>query len=75
MGFWIALGKIVIILWLLCVIVMLPVYYIRKRKGAENNTIKQLVLKALLASVIFVLVFCAGLIAMYFEDEFNQGGF
>ena len=74
MGFWIALGKIVIILWLLCVIVMLPIYYIRKRKGTENNTIKQLVLKSLLASIIFVLVFYSGLIAMYFEEEFNMGG-
>lgn len=74
MGFWIALGKVVIFLWILCVIVMLPVYYIRKRKGAENNTFKQLVLKSLLASIIFVLIFYGGLIAMYFEDEFNLGG-
>ena len=75
MGFWIALGKAVIFLWILCVIVMLPVYYIRKHKGVESNTFKQFVLKALLVSVIFVLVFYAGFILMYFEEEFNMGGF
>ncbi|MCM1499755.1 MAG: hypothetical protein NC124_14935 [Clostridium sp.] len=65
----------IIVVWVLLFVVMLPVYFIRKRKNPhdEKNTIKALAIKALaikalVASIIMVLIMESGLIAMYFDD-------
>lgn len=46
------------------------VYFNRKKKNPcdEKNTIKALIIKALIASVIMTLLFNGGLIAVYFRE-------
>ncbi len=63
-------AKVTIILWTLLVVVMLPVYFVRKKKNPndENNTIKKLIIKSFVVSFVFVLMFYIGIIAMYFEE-------
>lgn len=65
--------KIVIVVWILLFFVMLPVYFIRKHKNPddEKNTIKGLIIRALMVSALMVLVMGSGLAAMYFDDFFN----
>ncbi|MBQ2803766.1 MAG: hypothetical protein IJF07_07695 [Lachnospiraceae bacterium] len=64
------IAKVAMAIWFLLIIVMLPTYFVRKKHnpGDNKNTIKNLVLKALLASVIVTIIFCSGLIAMYIEE-------
>lgn len=66
----IALAKIMGATWLCLVIIMLPVYFNRKKKNPcdEKNTVKALIIKALIASVIMTLLFNSGLIAVYFRE-------
>lgn len=70
MNFYFALFKIAIILWVALFGIMLPVYWIRRKKNPydEKNTLTALLLKSLLASIIFVLVFYSGLILMWLEE-------
>lgn len=65
--------KIILVVWILLSVVMLPVYFIRKHKNPddEGNTIKGLIIRALIASAVMVLIMGSGLIAMYFDDFFN----
>lgn len=69
MRFWLGLVMMVVILWTLAVIVMLPAYFWRKYKNEDTKkeTIKSLLIKSLIASAIFTLVFYSGLIAMYYR--------
>lgn len=66
-------AKVTIILWILLIVVMLPAYFIRKKKNPndENNTIKKLIIKSFVVSFVFVLLFYIGIIAMHF-DELTQ---
>lgn len=66
----VTLLQITLIIWIALLIVMLPVYLYRKKKNPNDNknTFTQLVIKALLASLIFTLIFCCGLIAMYLDQ-------
>ena len=54
-------------------ILMLPVYFIRKKKNPDDkrNTIIRLIVLSFAAVSIFVLLLGAGLIMMYFEDLFS----
>lgn len=51
-------------------LIMLPVYFIRKKKNPNDpkNTISKLVISAFLAVTIMALLFGSGLIKMYFDD-------
>ena len=54
-------------------ILMLPVYFIRKKKNPDDkrNTIIRLIVLSFAAVSIFVLLLGSGLIMMYFEDLFS----
>ena len=54
-------------------ILMLPVYFIRKKKNPDDkrNTIIRLIVLSFAAVSIFVLLLGAGLIIMYFQDLFS----
>lgn len=69
----IMIAKVTVAVWILLIIVMLPAYFIRKKKNPndENNTIKKLIIKSFIVSFVFVLLFYMGIIAMYF-DELSQ---
>ena len=60
----------VIILWIFLVLIMLPVYFIRKRRNPldKKNTMKSLLLNALIASILFFAAIAIGLIKMYIND-------
>lgn len=60
------------VLWLGSFILLLPVYFIRRKISPrdEGNTLKALLIKTLIASLIFSLIFCSGFIKMYI-DELN----
>ena len=51
-------------------ILMLPVYFIRKKKNPDDkrNTIIRLIVLSFAAVSIFVLLLGSGLIIMYFQD-------
>lgn len=51
-------------------ILMLPVYFIRKKKNPDvkRNTIIRLIVLSFAAVSIFVLLLGSGLIIMYFQD-------
>ena len=51
-------------------ILMLPVYFIQKKKNPDDkrNTILRLIVLSFAAVSIFVLLLGSGLIIMYFED-------
>ena len=51
-------------------ILMLPVYFIRKKKNPDDkrNTIIRLIVLSFAAVSVFVLLLGSGLIMMYFED-------
>ena len=55
-------------------ILMLPVYFIRKKKNPDvkRNTIIRLIVLSFAAVSIFVLLLGSGLIIMYFQDLFSQ---
>ena len=54
-------------------ILMLPVYFIRKKKNPDDNrnTIIRLIVLSFAAVSIFVLLLGPGLIIMYFQDLFS----
>ena len=54
-------------------ILMLPVYFIRKKKNQDvkRNTIIRLIVLSFAAVSIFVLLLGSGLIIMYFQDLFS----
>lgn len=54
-------------------ILMLPVYFIRKKKNPDDkrNIIIRLIVLSFAAVSIFVLLLGAGLIMMYFQDLFS----
>ena len=53
-------------------ILMLPVYFIWKKKNPDKrNTIIRLIVLSFAAVSIFVLLLGSGLIMMYFEDLFS----
>ncbi len=60
----------IIIFWIILVLLMLPVYFIRKKRNPldKNNTIKRLLIKSIIASILFWVIFCSGLIKMYIDD-------
>lgn len=66
MNFYVALLVITLIIWGSLCVVMLPVYYVRRRKNPndEKNTLKALVIKGFLASIFFVFIFYGGLILL-----------
>ena len=62
--------KITIILWVVLMILMLPVYFVRKRcnPNSQSNTFKLLIVKSFIVSFIFVLIICSGLIVMNIDE-------
>lgn len=54
-------------------ILMLPVYFIRKKKNPDDkrNTIIRLIVLSFVAVSIFVLLLGSGFIIMYFQDLFS----
>ncbi len=62
--------KITLIAWVCLFILMLPVYFIRKKLAPDNkrNTLKALIILSFTVSVAFVLIMCSGLIAMYIDE-------
>ena len=64
------LGPIALIFAGMAILIMLPVYFIRKRTNPNNpkNTIKRLVILSLVAATILTLVLSSGLIAIYIND-------
>lgn len=54
-------------------ILMLPVYFIRKKKNPDDKriTIIRLIVLSFAAVSIFVLLLGSGLIMMYFQDLFS----
>lgn len=50
--------------------IMLPVYFVRKKKNPDDsrNTILRLVILSFLATTIMTLILYSGLIMMYFDD-------
>ena len=61
---------IVLILTTLAILIMLPMYFIRKKRNSDNpkNTIKRLVGMSFVASLIITLLLGSGLIAIYIKD-------
>lgn len=60
----------VIITWIGLVLFMLPVYFIRKKRNPsdEKNTIKSLIINALIVSILMWVLFCSGLIKIYLDQ-------
>ncbi len=60
----------VVIFWIALVLVMLPVYFIRKKCNPmdKKNTLKSLIINALIVSILFWGLFCSGLIKMYLDE-------
>lgn len=61
---------IILVGTIILLILMLPFYFIRKKKNPkdERNTIIRLVVLAFLTMTIFVLILGSGLIMIYFDD-------
>ena len=61
---------IILALSVLAFLVMLPVYFVRRKKDPDDkrNTILRLLLMAVIAATIMTLIMCSGLIAMYIDD-------
>lgn len=64
------LFPIVLILTTMAILIMLPMYFIRKKRNSDNpkNTIKRLVGMSFVASLIITLLLGSGLIAIYIKD-------
>ena len=63
--------KIILFLWGFLLLVMLPVYFVRKKRNPEDskNKFPGLLWKSLLVCTGFALLPGAGLIAMYIDDQ------
>ena len=61
---------IVLILTTMAILIMLPMYFMRKKRNPDNpkNTIKRLVGMSFVASLIITLLLGSGLIAIYIKD-------
>ena len=61
---------IVLILTTMAILIMLPMYFIRKKRNPDNpkNTINRLVGMSFVASLIITLLLGSGLIAIYIKD-------
>lgn len=61
---------IIIVGTIFLILIMLPTYFIRKKKNPydSRNTILRLVILAFLAMTIMTLFLGSGLIRMYFDD-------
>ena len=61
---------IILVLSVLAFLVMLPVYFVRRKKDPDDkrNTILRLLLMTVIAATIMTLIMCSGLIAMYIDD-------
>ena len=61
---------IVLIFTTMAILIMLPMYFIRKKRNSDNpkNTIKRLVGMSFVASLIITLLLGSGLIAIYIKD-------
>ena len=61
---------IVLILTTMAILIMLPMYFIRKKRNSDNpkNTIKRMVGMSFVASLIITLLLGSGLIAIYIKD-------
>lgn len=61
---------IVLILTTMAILIMLPMYFIRKKRNPDNpkNTIKRLVGMSFVASLIITLLLGSGLIAIYIKN-------
>ena len=61
---------IILVLSVLAFLVMLSVYFVRRKKDPDDkrNTILRLLLMAVIAATIMTLIMCSGLIAMYIDD-------
>ncbi len=61
---------IILLLTVLSFVVMLPVYFVRRKENPDDpkNTIPRLLLVAVLAATIMTLFMCSGLIAMFIDD-------
>ena len=61
---------IVLILTTMAILILLPMYFIRKKRNSDNpkNTIKRLVGMSFVASLIITLLLGSGLIAIYIKD-------
>ena len=61
---------IVLILTTMAILIILPMYFIRKKRKPDNpkNTIKRLVGMSFVASLIITLLLGSGLIAIYIKD-------
>lgn len=70
MGFIPGIIMCTFICWIVLILLMLPVYFFRKWRNPEDerNTIKSLVITALLASVLFMATISAGLLKMYLDQ-------
>ncbi len=51
-------------------IIMLPIYFIRKKHNPHNseNTLKNLIIKAIIAAALILLILGSGLIAMWVNE-------
>ena len=70
MGFISGIIMCTIICWGVLMLLMLPVYFFRKWRNPqdERNTIKSLVISALLASILFITTISVGLLKMYLDQ-------
>lgn len=70
MSLLITIAELTGIIWIVTIVLMLPVYFFRKKKNPddERNTWKSLLVKSFLASAVCALVFGSGLLAMYFDE-------
>ncbi|MBR4759025.1 MAG: hypothetical protein IK078_02615 [Lachnospiraceae bacterium] len=61
---------IILVLSVLAFLVMLPVYFVRRKKNPDDPkiTIPRLLLMTVMAATIMTLIMCSGLIAMYIDD-------
>lgn len=64
------IGIVWIGLWIELVVIMLPVYFFRRKKNPddEKNTLKSLIIKAFFAGGFWAMLFGSGLMAMYLDE-------
>lgn len=64
------IGIVWIGFWIGLVVLMLPVYFLRRKKNLddEKNTLKSLIIKAFFAGGVWAMFFGSGLLAMYLDE-------
>lgn len=65
---------VVILLWVPLILLLLPVYWLRKRRyaGKRKETVWTVIARALTISVFITFFIGSGLIAMYFDHYFGR---